>query len=419
MPQAPRKTISPVVSSSTRQPPYYIKAIAMAVPALMLGFQISGWIFFSASIRDGHPDFRANYSAGYLVRTGHAGDVYSYDAAKKLQDAIISREVVGMPFIHPAYEALFFAPYSLLGFHGAYFAFLATNLLILFFCYRGLRDRLKGLAQTWPLLPVAVWITFLPIAAALMQEQDSIILLGLLSLAASRLDRNDEFKAGCLVGLGLFRLQLVIPIAVAFLLWRRWRFVTGFAVTGALALAASVWLTGTAATKTYLAELASMSYGGSAVERMRYYQPITHMGNLRAFTFGVTSSWLSTTWVQVLTVGLSALVMLWLLVFNRRTRGSEALLVAITASIIVSYHCFIHDMSILVLPVAIALSAALSSWESGNPDKLLAITSALMFTAPALIVWAPYHFYLILLAQVAFLFALMRSFRPKTESCYS
>lgn len=404
--------ISACVSSLKRQPPYYVKAIAMAIPALMLGFQISGWIFFSASIRGGHPDFRANYTAGYLVRTGHARDVYSYDAAKKLQDAIISREVVGMPFIHPAYEAAFFAPYSLLGFHGAYFAFLATNLLILFLCFRALRDKLDGLAKTWLLLPMAVWITFLPVAAALMQEQDSILLLGLLTLAAVRLDREYEFQAGCFVGLGLFRLQLVLPIAAAFFLWRRWRFVAGFAAAVAVLLFASIWLTGIPATKVYLGQLASMSYGGSPLDRIRYYQPITHMGNLRAFVFGVTNGWLSPVWIQIVTIALSAAVMFWLLMFRQHARGSQGLLVAITASIVVSYHCFIHDMSILVLPVAIGLSVALASWESATPDKALTIGAALMFTAPVLLVWAPSHYYLVLLAQVAFLFVLLRSFRP-------
>jgi glycosyl transferase family 87 len=403
--------ISTPVSSPTRQSPYYVKALAMAIPALMLGFQISGWIFFAASIRDGHPDFRANYTAGYLVRTGHARDVYNYDVVKKVQDAIISHEVVGMPFIHPAYEALLFAPYALLGFHAAYFAFLGTNLLILFLCFRALEPKLESLAQTWPPIPAAVLITFLPVAAALMQEQDSILLLGLLTVAAAMLDEGKEFKAGCIVGLGLFRLQLVFPIAAAFILWRRWRFAAGFALVGVLVLSASVWVAGITATKAYLGQLASMSYGGTPLERIRYYQPITHMGNLRAFVFGVTRGWLSSVWVQVVTIVLSAAVMLWLLVFTRYAKGSQALLVAITASIIVSYHCFIHDMSILVLPVALALSVAFRSWAHNTPDKLLALGSAIMFTAPVLIVWASFHFYFIFLAQVLFLYALMRSFR--------
>ena len=290
----------------------------MAIPALMLGFQISGWIFFSASIRDGHPDFRANYTAGYLTRSGRVSDIYNYDAVKQVQDGLISHEPVGMPFIHPAYEALFFAPYGFLSFHGAYFAFLATNLILLAICYRLVRSKLNGLAHTWQLLPAGLFVTFLPVAAALMQEQDSILLLTLLTFAYVMLDGNRDMTAGLLAGLGLFRLQLAIPIAVAFLLWRRWRFLSGFALSAATVICTSVWLTGISEAKRYLGQLASMSIGGSSqLDTLRYAQPITHMGNLRALIFGLTSEWLSPHWGQILTISLSAVLMLSLTPFGR------------------------------------------------------------------------------------------------------
>ena len=382
----------------------------MSIPALMLGFQISGWIFFSASIRDGHPDFRAYYTAGYLARTGQIRQLYDYEAVKRVQDAHISAEYVGMPFIHPAYEALLFIPFSFLGFHGAYFAFLCTNLLLLALCFRMLHRRLESFSWGWELLPAAVLFTFLPVAAALMQEQDSILLLALLTVAAAMLDDEKDARAGFLVGLGLFRLQLAIPIAVLFLLWRRWRFIGGFALSSALVLVVSLWLTGITQTRLYLRSLASMSVGGtSPLEQLRYSQPITHMGNLRALVFGLTSGWLSPLWVQVLTVALSVIALLSLLGFAPHATGSKALLVAITASVLVSYHLFIHDMSILVMPVAMALSQSVRSWESGVPNTSLALSSAVMFSAPALMVFAPFHFYLICLPLLWFLLALARS----------
>src|SRR6266436_3929661 len=197
---------SELMTKTPRQPareiPYYVRALAMALPAVMLGLQISGWIFFSASIRDGHPDFRANYTAGYMVRTGQVHQLYDYEAIKQVQDSRISAESVGMPFIHPAYEALFFVPLSFLSFHGAYFVFLGINLLLLAVCLRLLHRRLEGLAHIWKPLPAAVLFTFLPVAAALMQEQDSILLLALLALAATMLDDGRDLSAGLLVGLG-------------------------------------------------------------------------------------------------------------------------------------------------------------------------------------------------------------------------
>src|SRR6266704_3430542 len=170
------------------------------------------------------------------------------------------------------------------------------------------------------------------------------------------LDEEKEAVAGFLVGLGLFRLQLVIPIAVLFLVWRRWRFVSGFSLASTLILATSVGLTGISQTRLYLRSLASMSIGGTTLlDQARYAQPITHMGNLRALIVGLTSGYLSPLRVQALTILLSVFALACLLGFAPYGRGSKALLVATTAGVLVSYHLFIHDMSILALSVAMAL----------------------------------------------------------------
>jgi hypothetical protein len=133
------------------------------------------------------------------------------------------------------------------------------------------------------------------------------------------------------------------------------------------------------------------------------------MGNLRALIFGLTSGWLSPMRVQVLTISLSVVALLSLLGLARYANGSRGLVVAITASILVSYHLFIHDMSILVLPVAAALGQSVDRWGSGGQDSSLAFSSALMFSAPALMVFAPFHFYLVCLPLLWFLFDLVQS----------
>src|SRR5437867_7391289 len=142
---------------------HWIKALAMALPAVMLGLQISCWIFFVRSVREGHPDFRANYSAGYMARTGHIRQIYDYAAQKELQDQLISREPVAMPFIHPAYEALLYVPVSILPFREAYVAFLILNVGLLLISYRLLSPKLQNLRALWPPLPAAILVTFLPV----------------------------------------------------------------------------------------------------------------------------------------------------------------------------------------------------------------------------------------------------------------
>src|SRR6266849_9024976 len=108
-----------------REVPYYVRALAMALPAVMLGLQIAGWIFFLPGAMQGHCDFRHLYAAGYMVRTGHRGELYDYNVEQRFQDNLVSREAIALPFNHLAYEALLFVPYSYLSYRFGYFLFLA------------------------------------------------------------------------------------------------------------------------------------------------------------------------------------------------------------------------------------------------------------------------------------------------------
>src|SRR5207244_13270755 len=90
----------------------------------------------------------------------------------------------------------------------------------------------------------AMLSTFLPVNVALMQGQDSILLLVLLAAAFVALHRGRGFAAGTLVGLGLFKLQIVIPIAILFFAWRRWRFSAGFALSSTVGMGLWLWAVG-------------------------------------------------------------------------------------------------------------------------------------------------------------------------------
>src|SRR6266568_4221012 len=216
--------------------PYYVKALAMALPALMLGLQISGWIFFLPGAMQGHCDFRQLYAAGYMVRTSHRGELYDYGVEQKFQNNLASPEQIALPFNHLAYESLIFVPYSYFSYRLGYFVFLATNVAMLLFAIRLMAPWTGNLRSMLFWLPAAIFFTFLPVAAALMQGQDSIILLLLFCGAFVLLSEGKAFPAGILIGLGLFKFQIVLPVAVLFLLWRRWRFVAGFVASSATAV---------------------------------------------------------------------------------------------------------------------------------------------------------------------------------------
>jgi hypothetical protein len=89
-----------------------------------------------------HFDFRTQYAAGYMVRTGHARQLYDYDETRQIQNDVVSQSDKALPFIHLAYEALLYVPFSLFPYETAYFLFFWINVFFLvwaFFLLRALR----------------------------------------------------------------------------------------------------------------------------------------------------------------------------------------------------------------------------------------------------------------------------------------
>ena len=353
----------------------------MALPAIMLGLQITGWIFFLPGAMRGHCDFRHLYTAGYMVRTGHRRELYDYGVEQKFQDRLVSREAVALPFNHLAYESLIFIPYSFLSYRPAYFFFLATNVLLLAFAMRLMAPWTRNLRRMFPWLPAAMFFTFLPIVAAFMQGQDSIILLLLFAGAFALLSSGRMLSAGLLIGLGLFKFQIVIPLALLFLLWRWWRLVGGFALSAAAVLAVSAYLVGTVQMTVYAHSLLSMSVRETAVDQAKFNINPIMMPNLRGLVSVSFGRFVTLAWTQVL-IGLASLAALvWIAIRGIGRDSNQQFLLAVSAGVVLSYHLIVHDLSILLIPLLVTLDGCLASVE---PDSAAAV-SALMFSAPAVI----------------------------------
>jgi hypothetical protein len=387
-------------AGSEKRIPYYYNPLAMALPAIMLGLQLSGWIAFQPMIRSGHTDFRNLYTAGYMVRTGHADELYDYAAQKNFQDAVVSREEVAIPFIRPAYQAVLFAPFSLLPFHQAYYAFLGFNLGMLVLCFVLLRPYMGNLSRIWPMLPAAMFV-FLPVGTALMQGQDSMVLMALLAGALASIQRGRETLAGTLVGLGLFKFQLVIPIALLFLAWRRWRFSAGFAGAAMAVATISIWIAGWQQSANYFRGV--MQIGVSHGLSSGLPLPVDHMANLHGAMWAIAGgSW------QVLPLTIATSAATFIFAAIRRPAGPASLLVAVPASALVSYYMFIHDMCILLVPIALTLDRVAGAGQTSyRHARVQAATAALLFVAPACISLLPANlFWMVSLPLLAFGFAL-------------
>jgi hypothetical protein len=373
----------------------FVRPFAIAATLLSFFLCLSGLLSTGHDALQGHIDFRQLYTAGYMARTGHGRELHDFDATEKFQNAVVGPAAGALPFNHLAYESLTYAPFSLLPYRAAYAAFFVANLAVLAAAFLTLRPYLEPLREVWAFLPAAIFVCFLPVTFALIEGQDSIILLALMICATRDFDRGDDLSAGAFVGLSLFKFQYGLPIALLFLVWRRWRFLAGFAATAAAVTAISLWLTGWDGFLAYLRSLTEMSSRFSPAFGVRYGIRPDQMPNLRGFAHAVGHG--ATRASTVTTAVSSAFVLLW--TATRRPSVPLALL----AAILVSYHHLITDTTMMILPAGLALVAAMSS--SSKRPAMVAALAATVLLAPGPLLLANVRFYLLPIPMVALLLA--------------
>jgi hypothetical protein len=308
----------------------------------------------------GRADFRQFYTAGYMVRSGHAAEIYDYDSTAKFQSEVVSPGgSVALPFNHLAYEALLFAPLSFVSFRVAYIFFFAVNLSLLSASFFMLRRYGPSLRAVWSKAPIMIFAGFLPVGTALRQGQDSLILLALLVCSFIALERDHDYAAGIFLGLTLFKFQYTLPIALLFFVWQKWRVISGFAITVVLLVIVSFAITGPEVYSTYLF---SMSAGlTTAEQRLRFGIDPLFMPNIRGLAFAAGGHGL------LITAVLSALVLAW------AALAKPSFPAFVLTAMLVSYHGLIHDAVILLIPIIVLGDAAVRASETWNIWLIIAV----------------------------------------------
>jgi hypothetical protein len=378
--------------------PYYVRGLALGISAYFIGVHLWTWIFMFGTFLGGRSDFRQLYTAGYMVRTGHKHQLYDYNAQLRYQNEVVSQAEIPLPFIRPAYEAWIFAPLSVLAYSSAYLLLLTINCGLVVICYCMLRPDMQNLAQIYPWLPAAIFLGFLPLAAALMQGQDSILFLLLLTISYRLLTSQWEFYAGLVLGAGAFKFQILIPIALLFFFWRRWCFFVGVLSTSLLALLISIATVGSEQTTIYVRSLIGFNDASGLSDLLRYPISPTLMANIHGLVTGI-GEFVPLQRIQVLTLVLS-LAVLAVLAFRQPAR--DAFFVAIPAGALVSYYLLIHDLTILLLPLLVMLNRNIIAGS-----RRIQIAATLMFVAPLCISYSAEHFYVVTLPTGLFLWSLL------------
>src|ERR1700687_1613505 len=83
--------------------PYYVLALAMAIPAVLVGVEIPSWLSVRSSTLVLQSDLRVLYTPGYMLRTGQRREIYNFAAIQRNQDERVAADNGAVPFLHPAY----------------------------------------------------------------------------------------------------------------------------------------------------------------------------------------------------------------------------------------------------------------------------------------------------------------------------
>jgi hypothetical protein len=109
------------------------------------------------------------------------------------------------------------------------------------------------------------------------------------------------------------------------------------------------------------------------------------MANLRGLAYALTGNWLSPHSLHVLVLSLSGLILVAVAFYGARA-SSDCFIVAVSASSVLSYHFLVHDMSILLLPLAVTLNKFIRAEAAHDLIARVRLrTATLAFISPALV----------------------------------
>jgi hypothetical protein len=308
-------------------------------------------------------DFRSFYTAGFMLRTHQARLLYDYPTEQRLQSLLVSSDPRALPMMSPAFTALLFVPLAYLSFSAAHIVWSAINILLLLGCILLVKPFLLTLSARWNPAPALIFFSFLPAAIALLMGQLSILVLFLYCACFVALRRDEEFLAGVILSLALMKFQIALPVAALFLLWRQWRFFAGFVAGGAVLTALSIWILGLTGFLHYLHSLYTVTrtVNGDRATQLNLGILPPQMPNLYGLLFTLAGG---AAWSHLVILALSLALFLW------AARQRPSLPLALLTGMLVSYHLFFYDLTLLLLPLSLLADHLLSiPADAGEPSS--------------------------------------------------
>jgi len=302
-------------------------------------------------------DLRIFLTSVELMRIGHGQDLYHFEAQKALQYRLFpeSQDAGYLSYNHLAYELLAYWPLARLPYHAALMTWGAINvgfLILIAWLMRPFTTALRAYTG----IAILFWmVAFYPVLYVLGEGQDSVMSLVLIALSLWLMEREREYLAGFVLGLTLFKIHLALGIAFfVFLVPRKWRGLAGFATSSLLVTGISVGMVGRGFLSDYL-RLIRQQESTTPWGFIPWFMP-----NFRGILEWTLIRWwdLGTILLVLFLVSLLVVGITWVMLRVRDTTSPLVLYsVAIPATLLVSYHLHVHDLSLAILPMLTLLNA--------------------------------------------------------------
>ncbi|HET9407650.1 MAG TPA: glycosyltransferase family 87 protein [Candidatus Sulfotelmatobacter sp.] len=279
----------------------------------------------------------AFYVAAQMLRHGLGRQLFDLSLQRAFQMHYL--HALGGAFYSPPVVALLYWPTALFGVTGGHFLWSLVSLAILFLSSMVLHRALKLGPDALTIF--AITFLFVPVHIQLLQGQVDILVLLVLSLALTAMQKRQDFLAGAVLALGLIKFQFILPLAVVFLLRRRWRLLAGFGVGSSLFVAVCAAISGWGVVLNYPRVLLQLSASPNAGINQWM------MPNLRGLFFVLAHHEAP---MAVLAGG--SLLLLLLGAYARKSL-EQGFALAVVVSVLASYHLNPHSLIFLLLPLAV------------------------------------------------------------------
>jgi hypothetical protein len=304
-----------------------------------------------AKLVAGYGDFIIFYTGAQIINDGRSKELFNVETQNAYQARFdVPQLEWPLPFNHAPYELLLFLPLARLSYPVAHAIWSSMNLIFLFIILRILLPYVQPRHDFFIAGSILAWF---PTSEALRLGQDSIVSALLLLAVFVSLKRKRNGLAGFYLALGLYKPQLVLPMAVAFLLSRRWRSAVVFSITGLILAAISIGLVGLQGVFDFVAIVRSM-------DDYAYIVRPALMPNVRGLTHvmlqAVNLVWLTGLIVPAISLGLYALcIYLWRREFDADDPGFDLQFsLTIVTTVLISYHLYSHDLFPLILSLILS-----------------------------------------------------------------